>query len=492
MGFAVRAALLCALLLPLLGASSQQAPLQTVLDRMRAASGLPDRAHIASAAQYRDDTILITRHEDTDGLRELSEHCNEAICLGMYFDGERFYAVNMNGTALPSSHIDYYSRGLRTITSDAFLEPAFARDGGHIEDRGLVTVDSKSYRRLAVAARDAIPMEVDVDRQTWLVARTRDANEDAEFRFGDYRRVGSYMLPFAIDRNGQAFERYKTRSVATVPFEPPKGLVPVWNGSAPMALDSSIVAPIGTCTIAGIAVRCLIDTGNSGIAMSLDLAEQLHAPIVGAFRVNGLGEYATEVVTAGPLRVGSATFGQAKYVVLHDIHAYGYDLVLGADVLANTSLTLDNDAHTATFENPSGDASPNGIALDFENFLPVVAVKLGSLSTHLAVDTGDQSTINLSYEYYRQHADLFKATRSQGVEGVGGTSVELLGVIPVAQIGGFDVTSPSIGSTQILRGASHGHIGAGLLAHFRMVLDYSRRRLSLFARRGDNAVRKSP
>ncbi len=491
MGFAGRALLLFALLLCSAGASPRS-PLDRTIERMREAAGVPAAAHIVSLRSHKDGSITVSDRDDSSGMRMLWQHCNDAICFGSYFDGDRLYAVNLNGTALPRAPSEQvYLRGLQCVASGAFLDPAFQRDGGAISDGGEVSLGGRTYRKLNVTARDAVPMETFVDERTELVAMTRDPDEDALFTFRAYRRVGPYLLPFEIDRNGRVFVRYDTRTIVSTAFEPPRGLTPTFGG-APMTLEAKSLSPVGTCEIAGVPARCLIDTGNSGISMSLELAETLHAPVVGAFEVNGLGHYATEVVEAGPLRAGNLTLPSAKYVVLHDIHSYGYDLVLGADVLANAELTLDYDARTASFSAPPADPETSGIALDFENFIPVVPVKLGTLQTRLAVDTGDQSTINVSYDYYMQHRDLFKPDQQADVEGVGGTSVELMSVISSVRVGDFTIDSPNIGTTKTLRGTSHGHLGTGFLDHFRIVLDYARRRLHLFARRGDPAVKESP
>ena len=57
-------------------------------------------------------------------------------------------------------------------------------------------------------------------------------------------------------------------------------------------------------------------------------------------------------------------------------------------------------------------------------------MRLGKLGTQLALDTGDESNINLSYEFYQEHQELFSATEQRKVAGVGGTSIELMGTIP--------------------------------------------------------------
>ena len=228
-------------------------------------------------------------------------------------------------------------------------------------------------------------------------------------------------------------------------------------------------------------MKCLVDTGNSGLSISLELAEQLNAPTVGAFEVSGLGHYATGVVRAGPLTIGNLRFPEPNFVVLHDIRSYGYDVVVGADVLAQTSLLLDPARHVATFGAPAptdGDA----VGLTYENLVPVIPVRLDETETVLLLDTGDESSINLSYDFYRQHPTLFKPTRTQDVSGVGGSSVEVVGDIPQIAIGRFVLPNQTIGATETLKGTAHGHIGAQVLSHFALYLDYPHSRIVLQTR----------
>ncbi len=250
--------------------------------------------------------------------------------------------------------------------------------------------------------------------------------------------------------------------------------------------------PVGACVLGGISTRCLLDSGNSGIAISLELAEELHAAPIGAFQVAGLGEYATEVVRAGPLIVGNMHVPEADYVVLHDIHRFGYDVVLGADVLAATRVAIDYAAREVTFNAPASSSGESSIPLAFENFVPVIPVELGTIQARLAIDTGDQSSINLADDYYGQHTDLFKATQVQAVSGVGGSSFEYIGQIPMVTVGDFRVSSQPIGTTRTLHGTAQGHLGAGLLAHFRILLDYARARVTFYPRDGDRSVTRVP
>jgi hypothetical protein len=122
----------------------------------------------------------------------------------------------------------------------------------------------------------------------------------------------------------------------------------------------------------------------------------------------------------------------------------------------------------------SAQPSPGAITLplSFENFVPVVSVELNSVDAKLAIDTGDESNINLSYDFYGKHPTLFTATERRLVGGVGGTSVQLIGEIPTVTVGAYRTGPQKIGMTQTLQGTAFGHLGAAFLAQFKIQLDY--------------------
>ncbi|HEY9180790.1 MAG TPA: retropepsin-like aspartic protease [Candidatus Baltobacteraceae bacterium] len=485
MRFAVRALVLCALgaMLPVLAPAQPAASvsLPQLLNRMREVNGGLWNAHMSSTSPHTvdgDDAILDT---EAQGLRFLLDQCNVKVCLGTYFDGERLYSVNINGTALPrSTSPEAYLRGLRIIGTLAFLAPDFIAHGGRIDDGGWVTFEGKRCRRIFVSDQIAIPMAIFVDPASGLVAGAQDVNGDATYAMHDYRRVGAFMLPYDIERNGAPLERYITRKILADPLDAPHGLTPrITSMPAGMALDPSSTTPIGTCKIAGLSERCLIDSGNSALSMSKELAEQLKLEPIGMMAISGLGHYATGVVRTGPLQLGNVTFGDADYVVLSDIHQYGYDLVVGADVLASMPVTIDTAKHAIFFGAQTAVADSTEVPLAFQNFVPVVSVTLGALPTDLAVDTGDQSNINLAFRYYQEHPNLFHPTKSVVVSGVGTRSEELIGEISSVRIGGLTAENQEIGTTKALKGTANGHLGAGFLSKYRITLDYAHQLLKL-------------
>jgi hypothetical protein len=485
MKFAARAALLCVLAAALAGPAGAQPaalPLPQLLDRMRAVNGGLWDAHMSSTSPHLvdgEETILDT---EAQGLRYWLTQCNGKACLGTYFDGERLYSVNINNTALPRSTApESYLRALRILGTLEFLSPDFTANGGRIDDGGWIDFEGKRCRRIIVSDPIATPIAVFVNPQTGLVAGARDINGDVTYAMHDYRRVGAFVLPYAIERNGYPLEQYITRKIVDDPLQAPQGLqATILATPAGMALDPQSTTPIGSCKIANVTARCLIDTGNSALSMSAQLAEKLKLEPVGMMGIAGLGKYAAGIVRAGPLQLGNVRFGDANYVVLNDIQNYGYDLVIGADVLASMPVTIDMTKHAIFFgADAAADAQSTSVPLAFQSFVPVVNVTLGRLPADLAVDTGDQSNINLAYQFYEQHSDLFQPTKSLPVSGVGGESVELVGEIARVQIGDLTAENQEIGTTKALKGTANGHLGEGFLSKYRVTLDYAHQLLRL-------------
>jgi hypothetical protein len=337
----------------------------------------------------------------------------------------------------------------------------------------MVTLNKKRYRMMFVVDPDAIPMRVYADPSTGLVRYAKDIEGQDTFEYLDYRRAGNLVLPYEVKDNGQTIERYDDRTPVATALHAPRGLLPAFQGtSRTIATDPSHDSPIFDCTIANVAARCLLDSGNSGLSMSSELASRLGVPVVGSYNVRGLGGYTTQVVRAGALSFGDVTIPPAYYVVLHDLRRYGYDVVLGADLIAATRLNLDIAAHTVTLDAPPLEGGVS-IPLSFQHSVPVANVQLGNVAVPLAIDTGDASNVNLAYGFYTKHRDLFTVTAITPVGGIGGRSTELIGKIPGLSIGTLHVGPQTIGTTQSLVGTASGHLGAAFLRQFLVQLDYA-------------------
>ena len=484
MSFAIRAGLLCALLAATLGATGNGLDAARLLERMRAAAGPVWDAHVVSVSRLASSGESAVVSSDNEGLRLAVRRCTGELCDGEYFDGERLYSVNINGTALPASpRSEPYLRALRLVASLGFLSPGFPARGGRIGESGSRTYGGKTYDTIVVADAASVPLRLYVDPASALVraARTLDGGDTFEYR--DYRRVGAFTLPFEVLHDGAIYERYDDRAPVASAFHPPHGPLPVFNGApAQIATDPAAVTPIVDCELAGVPVRCLLDTGNSGLSISSELASRLGVPVVGSYRVRGLGGYATQVVRVGSLRVGNAAYPEAYYVVLNDLRRYGYDVVLGADIFASTAVEIDA-AHHLVRLGSTPDAGAIDLPLSFENFVPVVGVSLAGVPAQLAVDTGDESNVNLGHDFYAKHSELFAVTTRRLVSGIGGNSVEAIGEIPQVGIGAYRTGPQRIGTTQTLAGTASGHLGAAFLDQFVAWFDYAAGRLHLLPRR---------
>jgi hypothetical protein len=475
------------------GADESRLRLEALLARVRSAVGRPYLFHLSGFAREGSGPERTTVVTESQGTRGLVRRCNGELCSGTYFDGADVWFTNLNGTAVPAHPDDPRRVSLRAIESGSFSDPEFERAGGRLALRVPLRLDDgRTMQRIAVTPPGGATLEALIDPETGLVGAVR--GDGVAVAFSDQRAVGELTLPFEIS-SGAKVERFEQRSIEAAPLEAPRGLVPRFTGGdrsiAPF-LDTGrpTVDPVVECVLGTERVPCLFDTGNSGLSISLELAERLKLePLPDALRVSGLGGYETGVVRGPELRIGDAVYPQAYYAVLHDIHAYGYDLVLGTDALAHALVTIDYPARKVTLE-PERSAAPlaSGIALSFENFLPIAQIRLSTGEVRLAIDTGDESAINLAGAYYRLHPDAFTPETHAHVAGVGGTGDELLGTIDRFEIGGYVLKRQPIGSTNSAATTADGHLGSGALRHFAVTLDYANRRVGLRPRPGDPDV----
>ena len=211
--------MLCVLALTTLGANRNDTSLTHLLYGMRNASGPLWTAHVVSVSRQSFNGEPSVVSTDSAGLRFNLRHCSAEICDGTYFDGDRLYSVNMNGTTLPQSlQPQPYLRGLRLIASLGFLAPSFLAAGGRMGDTGNVPVNGKTYHTFVVADASSYALRVFVDPGTKLTRFVRELDGSHSFEYRNYRRVGAFTLPFDVLHDGQIFEHYDNRAVVSSAF----------------------------------------------------------------------------------------------------------------------------------------------------------------------------------------------------------------------------------------------------------------------------------
>jgi hypothetical protein len=465
-------------------AAADETALQALLDRARTASGAPYRFHVVSESRETTGGHTFDVTTETEGLKYRARHCYHSTCTGFYFDGERSYDANFNGTALPlSTQVDALQLTLRAIASYAFTDPGFRSNGGTLALRDPVLRAGRKYQLLSVAPRLGALLDAVIDPATGLVAGVISDERGLAFEFGDQRRVdGRVTLPYTVSLNGAVIQTFDRRSLSEQPLSAPAGLVPQFaSGPATVAMQrpSGSQAPVVPCAIGSERTLCLIDSGNSGLSMTIELANRLGLTPQELGPEFGSSATVAGIVKAGPLQLGGVTYPAAQYVVLRGAHRGGIDLVLGADVFAHARITIDYGKGAVTFAGP-GAAPPESAALTFDNYVPVATVRVAGETLPLAIDTGSDAAIEVGYAYFVQHRNEFKPGGAGAGPDAGAATV---------RIARFDVPAQYIGSTRSAEPVAQGRAGNSLLDHFVVTFDYADGKVGLAPRPGDFTVR---
>ncbi len=480
--------------------SRAESSLDNLLAAVRVSGGTPYTYHLRSTLSEMVDGVPQERELELEGPRRFLQHCEGLACRGMFFDGNQTFETDSNETALPTgASASAFDASLQAVLLEEFADPKFRALGGSVALLDPIHIGGKRYVRLRIGVPSGSPVDVAIDAQTYLVAAVVDPRHHLTFA---YPADGDALpaLPSAIvwdGRNGRT-QRFSNWTIVPEPLAVPAGLVPSFGGQEGVVkmlpTGRGTVLPVVACTIGGHTVTALLDTGDSNLAMSLELAEELGVePIGAALSVRGVGQYATGLAPGPGFAIGSVAFPPAKFAVLHDIHQYGYDLVLGADVFAHVRVAIDYAKQEVRFSPESDEpAPPNAVQLDFEDFVPVAHVWLGATPAALALDTGDDASVDLSGDFYARNTSLFSPTSTVPIAGIGGNSTELVGTIPSVTLVGFEVTRQKIGAIKGLVATGDGHLGSGFLAHFIATFDYGHARVELVPRGGDTAVSSVP
>jgi hypothetical protein len=460
-----RLAVLVATLLP--AANLAAAPAANPAAAIATAAGHPAHRHLRAEASWSRDGRTGTSTLEIAGVARLERDCSARLCGGAWFDGLHGATFGINGTLFPlNAADDAAERTFAAIASTAFAEPEFLAGGGTVSALQNPGAAQLRYRIRAPQGAELIAV---ADARTLRLTAVESADRTP------YRQLTASAAGGAIVYGRRAYDR-----IAPVdgPLSAPSG--PAVSVSAeqelPLLRES---LPIVPCSLSGRSATCLLDTGTTPSAVTLDFAERLDQEPYGQIEIAGLGTYLTGAVDAGPLVIGGASFGPLHFAVIPRARGPAFDVVLGSDVLAALRLTFETGRGRVRI-GPAGDAADGAaIAVTFSGGLPFAQVRLGQRdgAEPMLVDTGDSEGISIGYDEYRDDAGLFAAHATSTAAGLGGqTRDALAGTLDRADVGGLPFENVSISA---VRGQHIGHIGYGLVSRCTaLAIELSRRRIS--------------
>jgi len=466
MRFAVRPLALAAALGAVVAASAAgdgaAAPPPDPLGAIAAANGHAAAVRLRAMGTRVVEGRTVTTTLDVLGAQRLVRRCVGGVCGGTWFDGSREWTFALNDVALPEE-VDgstLTQRTLAAIASYLFAEPAFRAGGG--------TVSPSGAGRWRVRARDGVELIAVVDPATQAVARIDTAEGRPLAVYARQTRAGG--ASFALDRAGP-YESGPLDAVDVVadPLGPPAGAPATFSGDATLGLGSDPI-PIVACSLGGRTVRCLLDSGATPSAITLDLAEALGLEPHGELEIAGNSRFATGFVETGPLALGPARFGRVRLAVVPPSRAARFDVVVGSDLLARVRMVFDRAGRAVRILAPgTGADAPSAVRLTFHNGSPIVQTMFGPKGARALFDTGDQAVLSIGYAAYRVGPQWAVVSRGQSV-GIAGADDVITVEIPDVRIGPL-----ALGATRtaVRRTQATAHVGIGLWDRYLVDLDES-------------------
>ena len=458
-----RLAVLVAMLLPAANLAAI-VPAANPAAAIAAAAGHPAHRHLRAEASWSREGRTGTATLEIAGAARLERECSAGLCSGTWFDGSHGAAFGINGTLFPLDPAqDAVGRSFAAIASTAFAEPEFLAGGGTVTPLSATSGARLRYR--VRAAQGAELVAVADPRTLRLTA--------VEWPDGTpYRQLVAGVSGSTVIYGTQAYDRIAT---ADGPLSAPAGPAVSLAGARDLPLLEQSL-PLVPCSLNGRTATCLLDTGTTPSAVTLDFAERLEREPHGEIEVSGLGSYLTGAIDAGPLVLGGATFGALHFAVIPRTRGPAFDVVLGSDVLATLSLTIETGRRRARVGPPGADRRGAAIALALSAGLPFAPVRLAGReeSEPMLVDTGDTQGISIGYDRYREDSGLFAVRSATVAAGAAGTPMDALaGTLDRADVGGRPFENVPISA---VRGQHIGHVGYGLVARCApLTIDLGRR-----------------
>jgi len=245
-------------------------------------------------------------------------------------------------------------------------------------------------------------------------------------------------------------------------------------------------------------MKFFFDTGAGMSLLNVSKAAGLDLKKAGSLNANGVGGTIQGYLAKGAtLSVAGVTVGNQPMAILPlDFPCEAQDVagIIGYDFINSFVVEIDYDAKTITLSDPAsyqyqgrGDLIPLTITGNTPRVHAKVSLPGGpSLEGLFEIDTGSDGTLTINSPFVKKHALLesFKTQFDSTHRGLGGEAKSVDVRMGDFQLGRSVVPSPLVSLSQDSEGSlsseiNDGPLGNEILRRFRIVIDYSRRRMIL-------------
>jgi hypothetical protein len=238
--------------------------------------------------------------------------------------------------------------------------------------------------------------------------------------------------------------------------------------------------------------RFLVDTGASSHVIKPELAQKLGlvAGVSGAIDAGGGATVEAGTVRVDTVQIGNVRLVNQQFFVIPFPSAYMFDGFLGADLFRAFVVTIDFRSSQLTFIAPGAfeyGGEGKAVSMQFyKGLIPKVNLKVDQDSGWFKLDTGYNGSLAFFGEFIKRHRLLTKYApvkqRPGGQTLTGGLGDTLVAQAGKVRVGEFELEKVEAAFFTEKKGSNaafSGAIGTVFLNHFKVVVDYSRKRLFL-------------
>jgi hypothetical protein len=418
--------------------------------------------------------------------------------------GDSVWSVDRNGALTPGDEMTRSQALLAasTVFYDAFLDTSRLSAG-----TDTVLEDGEAVSRLILTSDGLEPVTYFLSAATGLPVMMHASmmGIDVYSRPGDWRDVSGIISPGSTtDRIPALGQESTSRNILTeYNVQIPAQVFAVLGGAAdwslpspgvafPFVLDGEHIYMQGS--VGNRTIEILLDSGAGATVIDSALAAGMGLEPAGSFNALGVGGSSSfsfvvvpEYSAAGAFLRNQSLAAMPLDAPFYPLTGHHIGLVVGYDFLSRFVTLIDYGSRTITLYDPASfEYNGQGSSIPASRtmgLLSIEAVIEDSIPATLLLDTGAGGALHLSASFLLAHPQFLSGrhTSESMVQGVGGgqaTSVFRAGDLA---LGNFIVPAglSSTGADIPVLSAFDGIIGNGVLARFRVFLDYSGERVIL-------------